>query len=754
MATRTSATTDTEAEEPVAAAPENKQSSALVAAGPNSAYPTRMEKDDSDREGEDDEVYKKLYAKMEAKIRRMCTPSTTTGRLTAAPDLLKDWKEKGYKRIQLVKLMIEAEGDKAAFTQKVESWRKTEQFRKVVHKVKEFCEKNNFVRQNQYDVDELEYWVDFRTEGSRGSNEVDGFMESRVGDTSGSSGFAAAALDDAPMPDQAMNGPSAAGVRQDQGQGAAAVAKLMDEALTTRSKLDKLIAKMKKDNANGSDITSMEGCVEKLGTLYDDLAGIQAEVKVNGMSSGLQQQLDEKSKAVKRQCMCVLAVSCELKNKSLKRKDMEEKEKTVAAKNIVERARASKSDGDTLCDACRAIADVPDGHGESGVYKALVKTKLLVTVPWTYANIGAGPLEKHPCFRPRDFIDTLAQLNRFHCVVGTDLASAPAVLKDFWYNFKNQFSSHPIATMTDLDTEHLVPLVLHGDGGRTYKKSELMILQFQPAIGAGTSKSRASSRKRKLENDTDAAAVNLLGHSLATRFLMSVLLKKYYIEDSAPLQSLLGFISDWCGDLWENGYDYQGQIWRFLPIGLKGDLVFQAKAANLLRAFTRVRKKAKTANSKPLSGCCPWCLAGTEAIAFECFDKAAAWMQTTGARNPAPWTELPQILRAIPTSPDQPSFLKPDLFHILQMGIYKEFAASGLCLLLPHCGGTSNEENMRHMNRYLAQHCKEQKVSLHMQKLSLDLIGAKTPTTYACGGWNKGQDSVILMGFVLWLLRG
>ena len=210
----------------------------------------------------------------------------------------------------------------------------------------------------------------------------------------------------------------------------------------------------------------------------------------------------------------------------------------VAAKDIVERARASKSDGDTLCDACRAIADVPDGHGESGVYKALVKTKLLVTVPWTYANIGAGPLEKHPCFRPRDFIDTLAQLDRFHCVVGTDLASAPAVLKDFWYNFKNQFSSHPIATMTDLDTEHLVPLVLHGDGGRTYKKSELMILQFQPAIGAGTSKSRASSRKRKLENDTDAAAVNLLGHSLATRFLMSVLLKKYYIEDSAPLQSL------------------------------------------------------------------------------------------------------------------------------------------------------------------------------------------------------------------------
>ena len=72
----------------------------------------------------------------------------------------------------------------------------------------------------------------------------------------------------------------------------------------------------------------MEGCVEKLGTLYDDLAGIQAEVKVNGMSSGLLFRIKDlgtsmlqavwfaysgfssswtrKSKAVKRQCMSEL----------------------------------------------------------------------------------------------------------------------------------------------------------------------------------------------------------------------------------------------------------------------------------------------------------------------------------------------------------------------------------------------------------------------------------------------------------------
>ncbi|CAE7379682.1 unnamed protein product [Symbiodinium sp. CCMP2456] len=395
----------------------------------------------------------------------------------------------------------------------------------------------------------------------------------------------------------------------------------------------------------------MDECMTKLSELYDDLAGIQAE---------------------------------------------------VPAKDIVQRARASQRDGDLLCAACKAVADTANGHEESGVYNALLKTKLLVTVPWTYVNIGDGPLEQHPCFRPKDFIDTMAQLNRFHCVVGVELASAPAVLKDFWCNFKKEFATHPIAAMNDLDTEHLVPLILHGDGGRTYKKSELMILQWQPAIGAGTSKTKTSSNKRKLPGDIDAAAVNLLGHSLATRYLMSVLLKKYYIEDSTPLQSLLGFISDWFGDLWENGYEFQGQIWRFMPLGLKGDLVFQAKAANLVRSFTRVR---------------------TPEVPFESFARDASWMQSA------------------------------DLFHILQMGVYKEFAASGLCMLLPHCGGTSNDDHMTYMNRYLNAYCKERKTNLHVQKLSLELIGAKTPNTYASGGWNKGQDSVTLMGFVPWLLR-
>ena len=61
---------------------------------------------------------------------------------------------------------------------------------------------------------------------------------------------------------------------------------------------------------------------------------------------------------------------------------------------------------------------------------------------------------------------------------------------------------------------------------------------------------------------------------------------------------------------------------------------------------------------------------------------------------------------------------------------------------------------MATMNQYLVEYVKETKSPLHMPKLSLELIGAKTPNAYASGGWNKGQDSVVLMGFVGWLIGG
>ena len=57
-----------------------------------------------------------------------------------------------------------------------------------------FCHK---LRTNRYDEDEIEYWVDVRTEGLRGSDERDGVLESGKADADG---FASRALDAGPLP--------------------------------------------------------------------------------------------------------------------------------------------------------------------------------------------------------------------------------------------------------------------------------------------------------------------------------------------------------------------------------------------------------------------------------------------------------------------------------------------------------------------------------------------------------------------------
>ena len=204
--------------------------------------------------------------------------------------------------------------------------------------------------------------------------------------------------------------------------------------------------------------------------------------------------------------------------------------------------------------------------------------------------------------------------SKLYCFVVWVVMLGGPVLAGFWDKFVVEFPDHPIGACFEagLNKASVVPINLHGDGGRCYRKAEIMILQWQSAIGQGT---RFSNAKRKLETRDDAQ-INLAGHSLSTRFLMSTMCKKYYDQDPAPLLELLGHVSDWFGSLFDEGIWVGGTCYKFLPVGLKGDLVFQSKAGGLLRAFTHVRKRRPTAKSKPLAGICWLCQAGTPQVDF------------------------------------------------------------------------------------------------------------------------------------------
>ena len=314
----------------------------------------------------------------------------------------------------------------------------------------------------------------------------------------------------------------------------------------------------------------------------------------------------------------------------------------VPARDLVKQALASHKDGDVLCQTGQALALAKQSHEEDAVYQALWDANLLLRVPWTHVNLG-GSLPQHPCLHPRDMITAAAERGKLQQIIGAPLdtcslaamglqtnfyialgscvccasCSGEFVLTDFWEKFEAENPQHPVVSCfrEGLDKGSLVPINLHGDGGRAYRKSEIMILQWQSGIGQGT---RLSNAKRKLQtrHDVCPAQINLAGHSLSTRFLVSCMRKKYYDQDPSALLELLGCISDWFGALFTEGIYVDNKLFKFLPLGLKGDLVFQQKAAGLKRAFSHVRKRRPNAKSKALPGVCWLCKAGTPQASF------------------------------------------------------------------------------------------------------------------------------------------
>ena len=345
----------------------------------------------------------------------------------------------------------------------------------------------------------------------------------------------------------------------------------------------------------------------------------------------------------------------------------------------------------------------------------------------------------------------------------TPRISGELVLKDFWEHFEALHPTHPVVLDFQSGFQNpteVVPVLLHGDGGRHFRKSEIMVVQFQSLIGSGTRKSPKVGEKRKLDEAGDicAADVNMLGHSFATRFLIGTMLKQFYKDSVEPLLQFFKHISSFFAELYTTGISFRGVQLKFALLGCKGDLPFLSKVAGMERNFLRTRKKKTKNAAKDLAGICWLCSAGKDCgghkILFEDFSREAEWMSTQGIANERPWKTEPSILAdVVHDRLQQPSFFKLDVFHILQAGILKDFTASCLTMVLPFMGQGSQDRNLEELNCVLARFLKQSRLVLHCRQLSLALLGADSLKKAPVGGWSKGHDSVVMMLFIPFLLE-
>ena len=416
------------------------------------------------------------------------------------------------------------------------------------------------------------------------------------------------------------------------------------------------------------------------------------------------------------------------------------------------------------CPVLQKIAKIRPEDPDDRLFKVLTSCGKALDVPIDTVKLREDFV--YPCLRPRETLDAIARKGCIQRVIGAPLERASETLQAFWAKYKVTHADHELFQVEEGGWGNLIPMYLHGDGGRTVKHESIVCLSMYAALGRGSAKhpvqnmlpasrSRGSKRSREGEdvaadNGGDVGSVdmglNLLGSSLGTRFLFTAIHNDFVKSSKATWVNLLEAWAQELRSLYLDGFEHNKQVWRVAVLGMTGDAPFLRDAGLMNRSFNNIRKSTK--GSTWLPGVCHLCLAGrTGGPCFEDLDISQAdWLQTMGPMNDLPWDEPSPLLEGIPMdSKNLPCFFHGDLFHIWYLGMGKEFCASSLVYMLKKkgCLKRKNAElSMANLNNVLKTLQKSGTIeSLHCGRLSWDLLDYSGPRKFPKGKWPKGMDT-------------
>ena len=277
-------------------------------------------------------------------------------------------------------------------------------------------------------------------------------------------------------------------------------------------------------------------------------------------------------------------------------------------------------------------------------------------------ELGGG--YRTPLLKIFEWMKVLVLHDRLPILWGSS-GSAAEVLPKFWRRYRQHEGSHAVYTDHRARLNQVIPLQLHADEGQTLKKSACMIWSFHSPLGTGTSK----------QPKTYDLNLNYKGSTYATRFLLSICVKKVYKKAAERLDVVMAAIVEDLRELYFHGVEVviQGVNIRFFAAcsGFLGDWPVQAKFGHLTRHFAR--KGVFQLTSK--SGICHLCRAGEVNLPPHDFSTTAAWRATY--LTTAPWNEEGPLC-ALPQSRRKELIHRFDAFHTLHKGCFAELAGSGL----------------------------------------------------------------------------
>ena len=340
-------------------------------------------------------------------------------------------------------------------------------------------------------------------------------------------------------------------------------------------------------------------------------------------------------------------------------------------------------------------------------------------------------------------------------------AQAHQMLATFWKLYKLEHGSHKVFQMAaenKIRLDHTIPLVLHGDGGRTQKKQPLEVVSFRPALGLDTKEAnlKCSCGDVATYCGTNTAhpmaqRLNQKNHSYLTHFLSFAFPSKKFKSTPGLLSSILEAVSRDLSAACHEGFAIGNATYHVAVLGMAGDMEYHAKTGILKRSYQNVGHR----NFIP---CCHECLAGSINLPFEEVNSNPAWK--TSLYQTPPWTQLPPF-KHIPfedwNSGAAARFFKKDPFHIFRLGIARNFIGSVIvmfCLegVFDYDGvGTAIDARLSRAWSSFALYCDTNSLSpAGLRSFSKEKLHMPTMGSFPwCGG--KGSDSILLLKWLRFL---
>ena len=262
-------------------------------------------------------------------------------------------------------------------------------------------------------------------------------------------------------------------------------------------------------------------------------------------------------------------------------------------------------------------------------------------------------------------MDTTRNLDKF--LGAHELALLKPTLRLFWERYRKLEPGHEIFRRPNIQLDQTVPYYLHADEGRSLKKKGILIFALQPAF------STIELRKRC----TEQMRCNLKGNTFATRFLLATMMQRFYAQDHQVLDDLLEPVLQDLRTLEHEGIQLKsGATMWTCCLGQKGDWSWLVTSAKICRSYRNSRGENH--------GICHLCHAGFEGFPWEDTSSAPAFLGTLHSiEGGLPWNEEAAFPRLLASPEYKPKFHRPDIFHNLQLGQGKEFAASAIASLFP-----------------------------------------------------------------------